>query len=130
MYYNHPYDGWAEAGQNQVAPSVLGALPYPSTPSPPTLITYHMTAFAPTVLNSKVADSQGRVHFIITTDDEMPGYTVIKNSQNNSVALVEWKSPPFIEIRGLLSKQNVKSWLALSPDRRYDILSILHQGLR
>ncbi|KNZ80110.1 hypothetical protein J132_07398 [Termitomyces sp. J132] len=47
----------------------------------------------------------------------MPGYTVVKDAQDNPIALVEWKSPPVIEIRGLLPKQSISSWLRLSSDR-------------
>lgn len=126
MYHNHPYDGWASSGHGQSSPwpgspppSVLGALPYPAAPTPSNLITYHITAFSPSVFNSKVAGPDGQVHFNITTDNEMPGYTVVKNMRNNSIALIEWRSSPFIEIRGLLSKQKINNWLRLSLDRRY-----------
>ncbi|GLB42172.1 hypothetical protein LshimejAT787_1101870 [Lyophyllum shimeji] len=124
MYHNHPYDGWAVSGQGQSSPwpsnpppSILGALPYPTVTYSSSLVTYHITDFAPNVLNSKVVDSRGRVHFIIRTDNEMPGYTAIQNAQQNSIALIEWKSSPTIEIRSLLTKQQVRNWLRLSPDR-------------
>ncbi|KAF5379020.1 hypothetical protein D9615_006075 [Tricholomella constricta] len=124
MYHNHPYDGWAESGQGQSSrwasnppPSVLGALPYPSVTYASNLVTYHITNFSPNVLNSKVVGPNGQVQFIIKTDNEVPGYTVIKDPQQNSIALVEWKSSPIVEIRGLLAKQPVRNWLSLSPDR-------------
>ncbi|KAF8069102.1 hypothetical protein FPV67DRAFT_1105841 [Lyophyllum atratum] len=124
MYHNHPYDGWAESGQGQSSPwpanpppSVLGALPYPTISYASSIVTYHITSFSPNVLNSKVVGPQGHVHFIIRTDNEMPGYTAIKNSQQSSIALIEWKSSPIIEIRNLLTKQPVKSWLRLTHDR-------------
>ncbi|KAG6854509.1 hypothetical protein C0991_006111 [Blastosporella zonata] len=125
IYHNHPYDGWAEAGQGlsspwpqTPAPSILGALPYPTVSHASSLVTYHISNFAPHVLNSKVVGPDGRMCFTISTDHDMPGYTTVKNAQGNAIALIEWKSSPIIEIRGLLSKQPVRSWLRLSSDRR------------
>ncbi|KAG6810776.1 hypothetical protein H0H92_010404, partial [Tricholoma furcatifolium] len=123
--FNHPYDRWTESGNGASSPwpqtpepSILGALPYPTVSYGSTLVTYKITNFAPHVLNSSVIGPDGRVCFAICTDEQMPGYTAIKNAQGNPIALIEWKSSPVIEIRGLLSKQPVHSWLSLSPDRR------------
>ncbi|KAG6844477.1 hypothetical protein H0H87_006613 [Tephrocybe sp. NHM501043] len=124
MYHNHPYDGWAEAGQGlsspwpqTPAPSILGALPYPSVSYSSSLITYHITNFAPHILNSKVVGPDNRTCYTIRTDRDMPGYTAIKNTHDNAIALVEWKQSPVIEIRGLLPKQSVHNWLRLTSDR-------------
>ncbi|RDB27907.1 hypothetical protein Hypma_002180 [Hypsizygus marmoreus] len=122
MYHSHPYAGWA-AGHGQSLwptsppPSVLGALPYPTLPAPSNLMAFYITDFSPTILNSRVVGPQGQEYFTITTNNEMPGYTVVKNTEGASIALVEWKTPPMVEIRGLLSKRDIKTWLPLSPDR-------------
>ncbi|KAG5642364.1 hypothetical protein DXG03_002961 [Asterophora parasitica] len=120
----HPYDGWVEAGQGQSsiwpsnpAPSVLGALPYPTLTYSPSLFTYHITNFAPNIFNSQVVAPDGYVQLIVQTDKNNPGYTAIKNTKNSAIALIEWKASPIIEIRGLLAKQEVRSWLRLSSDR-------------
>ncbi|KAG6888285.1 hypothetical protein C0995_009399 [Termitomyces sp. Mi166 len=119
----HPYNSWTETGQGgsspwpqSPAPSILGALPYPTVSHATTLVTYYISASGSQILNSKVIGPDGRTHFTINTDRDMPGYTAVKNAQDSPIALIEWKSSPVIEIRGLLSKQPVRNWLRLSPD--------------
>ncbi|KAG5339759.1 hypothetical protein C0989_003657 [Termitomyces sp. Mn162] len=96
----HPYNSWT-AGQapssswpQDPAPSILGALPYPAVSHATTLVTYHITSSGSHILNSRVIGSDGRTYFTISTDRDMPGYTVVKDAQDNPIALVEWKSPP------------------------------------
>ncbi|CAA7267291.1 unnamed protein product [Cyclocybe aegerita] len=124
MFYGNPFDSWAEAGQGQSvnnvwvggsgpAPSVFGALPYPSS----SLLTFYFTSFNPTIFNCTVIGPKSEVYYRIVTDNQMPGYTVIKNAKNENVSLIEWQAHPFIEIRGVLAKQQVKTWLGLTGDR-------------
>ncbi|KAG6895578.1 hypothetical protein C0992_000540, partial [Termitomyces sp. T32_za158] len=108
----HPYNSWIEAGQGNSspwpqspAPSILGALPYPTISHASALVTYHVSPSGSHILNSRVIGPDGRTPYTINTDGDMPGYTAVKNSQNSPIALIEWKSSPVIEIRGLLSKQ-------------------------
>lgn len=121
----HPYNSWTEAGQGisspwpqSPAPSILGALPYPTVSHATTLVTYYISSSGSHILNSRVIGPDGRTHYTISTDRDMTGYTTVKNSQDCPIALIEWKSSPVIEIRGLVSKQPVRSWLRLSHDRR------------
>lgn len=126
MFYNNPYGGWADAGQHPSAaygqaappPSVFGALPTTSSIAPASnMATYHATSFSPTIFNSTVVGPQGELCFHIVTDNELSGYTVFKDAQNKSVALIEWKTPPTVELRGIMSG-SARSWLRLSQDRR------------
>jgi hypothetical protein len=48
----------------------------------------------------------------------MPGYTAVKNPDGKTIALIEWKDRPLVEIRNVFSKQRVSEWLPLSPDAR------------
>lgn len=120
---NNPFGGWADASSGQT-PSVFGALPYPSAPSASNLVTFYFTSFNPHVLNCTVLGPHSQPYFQVVTDVTMPGYTVIKNVKGSSVALIEWQAHPLIEIRGVLSKQNVGRWLRLSSDRRLSRLPL------
>ncbi|EEB88319.1 hypothetical protein MPER_13903, partial [Moniliophthora perniciosa FA553] len=56
--------------------------------------------------------------YYIVTDPQQPGYTILRDVQGKSVALVEWQAHPLVEIRGVMSKQYVRDWLKLSSDKR------------
>ncbi|KAF9460041.1 hypothetical protein BDZ94DRAFT_1170561 [Collybia nuda] len=135
MFYNNPYGAWADAGQQPSAawgesvppPSIFGALPTPSMSPSPNMAVFHATSFSPTIFNSTVVGPQGQVYFHIVTDNELSGYTVFKDAQNKSVALIEWKTPPTVELRGVMSG-SARSWLKLSPDRSSRSMEI--RGMR
>ncbi|KAF9225856.1 hypothetical protein BS17DRAFT_750268 [Gyrodon lividus] len=132
MYGTDPFsaqDAW-NAGNRQSsgdiwgagsAPSVFGALPYPTTfpnyAPLDELITFRFTSFNPTILNCKVIGPNNETYFRVVTDASMQGYTVLKNSQGSNIALVEWQTHPEVEVRGVAAKQPVGQWLRLSPDR-------------
>ncbi|XP_006463489.1 hypothetical protein AGABI2DRAFT_179825 [Agaricus bisporus var. bisporus H97] len=131
MQHQNPFGSWAEAGQghssgslwnSNPAPSVFGALPYP--PPPSRTITYYLTGFKPDIFNCCVIGSQNQVYYQIVTDSNMPGYTVIKNAEGKNISLIEWQAHPFVEIRGVLAKQNVMNWLRVSPDNSYRSMEI------
>ncbi|KAF9476962.1 hypothetical protein BDN70DRAFT_949149 [Pholiota conissans] len=111
MSFNHPFGSWAESGQ------VFGALPYVSDPAHPNLINYYFINFNPNILNCSIVNSQSQTVYRIVTDNQMPGYTVIKNVEGKNVSLVEWQTHPMVEVRGQLSKQYVRTWLPLSSDK-------------
>ncbi|KAF8962579.1 hypothetical protein BDZ97DRAFT_2021739 [Flammula alnicola] len=121
MNFNHPFGSWSEAGQ---APSIFGALPYPTDPEYSNLVTFYFTSFSPNILNCTVIGPQARVYYRIVTDNQMPGYTVIKNAEGKNVSLIEWQAHPMIEVRGLLSKQHVRTWLGLTADKRSRTMTV------
>jgi hypothetical protein len=115
----NPFSGWAESkktNESTPPPSIFGALPYPSTPSNSLKLSF--ASFNPSILNCSVVGTQGQVFYHVVTDPHNPGYSLLKNASGKNVALVEWQSQPFVEIRGALSKQHVADWLKLSQDRR------------
>lgn len=131
MYTNNPYaqGGWSYAGNGHSvnrpwgdgfapAPSVFGALPYPTSPPPSDLVTFQFSSFNPTILNCTILGPHSRPSFRITTDSSMPGYTVVKNAEGKNIALIEWQARPYVEVRGILPKQSIRHWLRLSPDQR------------
>ncbi|KAF8155943.1 hypothetical protein B0H34DRAFT_660076 [Crassisporium funariophilum] len=127
MFYNNPFGSWAEAGQGQSvhhawnggapAPSVFGALPYPTAPSDSNLVTFYFTSFSPTIFNCTVIGPQAQVYYRVVTDNYMPGYTVIKNAEGKNISLIEWQTHPLIEVRDLLAKQHIRTWLGLTKDK-------------
>jgi hypothetical protein len=131
MIFPNPYDGWADAGQQPSLvwdncvppPSVYGALPSPAMAPVSNMVVFHATSFSPTILNSTVVGPQGQVYFHIVTDNELSGYTVFKDAQNKSIALIEWKTPPTVELRGIMSG-SARSWLKLSSDRRHVLILV------
>lgn len=116
----NPFDAWTNnASGSSSVPSVFGALPYPSDPAYANMVNFFFTSFNPNILNCTVVGAQNRPYFTIVTDSQMAGYTVIKNSSGNKVSLIEWQSRPMIEIRDVLQKQYIRSWLALNSDKRF-----------
>ena len=128
----HPFNSWSEAGNGQSgsnaldgvaqSPTVFGALPYPSDPNYSSMISFYFTSFNPNILNCSVVGPRAQTYYRIVTDDQMPGYTIIKNGEGRNVSLVEWQTHPMIEVRGILSKQHVRTWLGLTNDRRSVLL--------
>ncbi|KAJ7122394.1 hypothetical protein C8R44DRAFT_622376 [Mycena epipterygia] len=119
--YSHinPYATWSNSNVRSAVPgvpSVHGALPFAAGPSGSNLVTFFFTALKPTILNCNVVGQNTYPYFKITTDASMPGYTAVKNADEKTIALVEWKERPLVEIRDVFSKRRVSEWLVLSPD--------------
>lgn len=119
----NPFGAWADNAGGS-SPSVFGALPYPSDPAYANMTSFFFTSLNPNILNCTVVGAQNRPQYTITTDGQMAGYTTIKNSSGQTVSLIEWQSRPMIEIRGVLPKQNIRSWLALNSDKRFVFVSV------
>jgi hypothetical protein len=123
--YN-PFASWAtssdgQSSQDSTAPSIMGALPYINLTyplAPDNITTFNFTSFNPTILNCTVLGEHNRPVFHVSTDDSMPGYSVLKDVKTSNIALIEWQSSPLLEVRGILSKQKITDWLKLSSDRR------------
>ncbi|KAJ7269544.1 hypothetical protein C8J57DRAFT_1066224 [Mycena rebaudengoi] len=99
-------------------PSVYGALPYPSPPSTtPTFLTFIFSSADGTILNSWVVGPHSRKYFQVNTDSTTSGYSVIQNSRLESVALIEWRSSPVVEIQEILSRRKASQFLTLSPNQ-------------
>lgn len=139
--HHNPFDAWSRAVSGPYSyaphgappsappPSVFGALPYPTPPSTSahtntglTLTAFYLTSLNPTVLNCAVVGPGGRVHYAVSTDGALPGYTVMKNAaraDRKSVALIEWQTHPRVEVRGAVPKQETRDWLRISRDQTY-----------
>ncbi|KAJ6489949.1 hypothetical protein C8R45DRAFT_901555 [Mycena sanguinolenta] len=129
------YGGTSRAGTSKNAglaaseppPSVFGVLPYPTPPSAhyvPNLTTFYLTSLNPSILNCSVIGPRSRLHYTISTDSSLAGYTVFKNAEKKSIALIEWTKPPRVEIRGVIPKQETQSWLKISRDQTYRTMTV------
>ncbi|KAF8650896.1 hypothetical protein AX16_005043 [Volvariella volvacea WC 439] len=110
----NPFAGWNQGSAGSQAPSIFGALPYPTAPSAPNLLTFQFLSFRPDITNCTVVGPQNQVYYQIVTEPHNPGYTVVKDSKGKNLSLVEWQSHPLVEIRGVMQKEPVKNWLKLS----------------
>jgi hypothetical protein len=130
MFNPYAQSGWpnsqnpnAGSSRNTVPqPSLFGALPYSTPPAPlvpATLLSFSFSRFTPTILNCTVTGPQSRVYFRIITKFPSGGFTVIQNSENQPVVVIEWLKHPVIEIRDVVSKRPTALWLPLSQTKRY-----------
>ncbi|KAJ7454633.1 hypothetical protein B0H11DRAFT_1740370 [Mycena galericulata] len=99
-------------------PSIFGALPYPTQASSSMLLSFRFTSFNPTLLDSIVMGPRSQAYFRATTDAPTVGFTVVHNSANQPMIMIEWSEEPIVEVRGIIPKQYTSKWLALSPDKR------------
>ncbi|KAJ6478749.1 hypothetical protein C8R47DRAFT_1019535 [Mycena vitilis] len=112
-------------------PSVYGALPYASPPAfTPEFMAFIFSSLDGTILNSLVMGPNSRTYFRVNTDSATSGFTVIQNPQLESVALVEWRSHPVVELPRIVSKQSTSQWLELSPDKMYRTMSARGKSFR
>lgn len=80
------------------------------------MLSFYFTSYKPNIFNCSVTgQSSAHPQYTIVTDNQMPGYTLVKNAQGKNVSLVEWQQTPSVEIRGMVSKQPISNWLLLSP---------------
>ncbi|KAJ7211137.1 hypothetical protein GGX14DRAFT_565010 [Mycena pura] len=119
---NHnPFSDWRAPPSAAPPPSVFGALPYPR---PNSAYSVYVMSFNPTVLNCEVLGGRAKVCYTVSTDDAMPGYTVVKCAKGKCLALVEWREHPRVEVRGTVPKQDSRAWLRLSRDQTYRTMTV------
>ncbi|KDQ51423.1 hypothetical protein JAAARDRAFT_62495 [Jaapia argillacea MUCL 33604] len=126
--YSNPFAGWSNSRGNS-APSIYGALPYvqgaPPTISPAGGGTVHFafTNFSPSILNCSFVNHTSRTVYSVRTDTS-PIFTVIKDNEGRSMALIEWHSHPYVELPGVVPKQEARRWLALSADAKFRTMTV------
>ncbi|KAF9491197.1 hypothetical protein BDN71DRAFT_94559 [Pleurotus eryngii] len=123
MFTNNPYAHarWPNANQNAVnisrnAPSVFGALPFSGPSSRAAVLAFIFVNFTSNIMNCIVTSPGGKPYYC-TTDDPASGFTIIQGFTGQSVALIEWRTVPIIEIYGLVARQPISQWVALSPQK-------------
>ncbi|KIK02655.1 hypothetical protein K443DRAFT_511697 [Laccaria amethystina LaAM-08-1] len=129
MFTNNPYAqaGWYNPqnphsinGQpwnaNAPHPPTFGALPSQNG-STPTKLTFEF----PDVLNCAVTGPGGKTYLSIVSNNAS---TLISKPNGEPVARVEWQAQPLVEIRNVVGRQLVSSWLPLSADHSYRTMTV------
>ncbi|KAF9258403.1 hypothetical protein L218DRAFT_877186 [Marasmius fiardii PR-910] len=117
--------GWTGSGSSSQypEPSIYGALPFSagSSSSPnDSILTFTFTSFDPNITNCIVLGPNSRPFFRIIDNSPSTGFTLFQNNEGRSIAIIEWmRSATVVEIRDIVQKQLVSSWLAVSQDRSY-----------
>lgn len=127
MWNPYTQGGWVNGGYPNAGPSgspvvpqpsIFGALPYPTQNSPPTFLAFRFTSFNTTILDSTVMGPKSQAYFRVTTDAPRAGFTVVQNSANQPMIMIEWSKNAIIEVRDIISKRHTSTLLALAPDKR------------
>ncbi|KAJ6613797.1 hypothetical protein B0H10DRAFT_1804756 [Mycena sp. CBHHK59/15] len=109
------------------SPSILGALPYlmPQKPKPTFLnpITFMFSSSSGMILNSDVTGPQSQRHFSIMTDSTKGGFSIIQNFGGESIAVIEWRKHPVVEIISTVSMRTSAEWLRLSHSKEYRLMA-------
>ena len=118
--FNPLVQGWDT--QSAYPTSLFGALPASQAPRPTTVIrdavTYHITEFRSTILNSTIVNPQGQAQMRVITEPRPGRPTIWTDNSQRTVAFVDWGHQPSIEIPGLLPRTPVRDWLRTSGDRK------------
>ncbi|KAK0454623.1 hypothetical protein EV421DRAFT_1896532 [Armillaria borealis] len=126
----NPYNVWGtlpSGSSSEIPPSIYGALPWndSSSTGAPRLHTFYFTTLNPSITNCVVLGPNNDPQFHVTTDSNLPGYTVLKAANGQKFGLIEWKSGGSqVEIRGAVPKQAASTFLSLSHDQRYRIMHV------
>ncbi|KAF8061841.1 hypothetical protein FPV67DRAFT_1564041 [Lyophyllum atratum] len=138
MFINNPYaqGGWVNpqnplsinngtwGGQSPPQPSVYGALPNASPPSPPKILTFFFVSLNPTILNSTVVGPQNQKYFDVTTNSPNVGASSVFRKGGQPVAVIEWHSQPTVEVHGTVPRQAAARWMELSKDQSYKSMQV------
>ncbi|KAF7357646.1 hypothetical protein MSAN_01361100 [Mycena sanguinolenta] len=112
--------GWTNPTSNRNAnqgPSMYGALPYAPTAATPNVIRFDFLTSTRTVLNSVVNGPQSQTYFRVTTDSTAAGFSMVQNARHETIAIIEWRKHPVVEICGVVSNRKTSQFLPLSPDK-------------
>jgi hypothetical protein len=73
------------------------------------------------IRNSVVFGPDNLRYFTVTTNASSPEFTVIMDGASSSVGTINWQTPVFVEILGVVPRQTTCQWLLLAPSRRFVI---------
>ncbi|THV03706.1 hypothetical protein K435DRAFT_715368 [Dendrothele bispora CBS 962.96] len=137
MHGTNPYaqSGWTNSSfpssGSGLQPSVYGALPFTSVGgSAPTIHRFRFTSFNPDICNCTVVGPNSKTYFQIMNNTPTTGFTLFQNRDGKSFGVIEWRQSPgtVVELRDVVKKQLVSSWLALSQDRSYRHMTVGNRG--
>ncbi|KAJ3932484.1 MAG: hypothetical protein NXY57DRAFT_1038382 [Lentinula lateritia] len=114
--------GWGgSSGGSGPAPSIFGALPFSSQATGPSIHEFRFTAFNPDILDCTVLGPSSNTYFRVLNNTPSQNFTLFQNREGKSIAVLEWRgsSGVVVEVRDVIRKQFVASWLQLSTDGKY-----------
>ncbi|KAJ3812081.1 hypothetical protein F5876DRAFT_38242 [Lentinula aff. lateritia] len=131
----NPYAVWNTARNNTTSlegssdplPSIYGALPFSSPSDTSSSMTFTFIGLNPSIANCTILGPNNSPQFRVVTDFAMPGYTILKTMEGKNSALIEWREPVKVEVRGMISKQRASEFLRVSSNKRYRIMLIRSQ---
>ncbi|KAJ3880443.1 hypothetical protein F5051DRAFT_160205 [Lentinula edodes] len=118
--------GWGgSSGGNGPAPSIFGALPFSSQSTGPSTHKFQFTAFNPDILDCTVLGPSSNTYFRVLNNTPSQNFTLFQNREGKSIAVLEWRgsSGVVVEVRDIIRKQFVASWLQLSTDGKYRFMN-------
>jgi hypothetical protein len=128
MIRNNPFGqgGWSHSDSNSTSSStpVYGALPTSMHQNSNPIFVAFTFVFTPSrteppsILNSTVYAPHSRPYLQVITDSLLPDYTIVKDANNATVAVIGWAEHPFVELNGAPSRRRVRDWLPLSEERK------------
>lgn len=123
MYSTNPYAqaGWSTGSSGSAPlPSIFGALPFSGQSSGPSIHQFEFANPDPDILNCTVIGPQSKTYFRILNNTPSRNFTLVQNRDGASIAVIEWRQSPgaVVEIRDIIRKQLVSTWLPLSEDRK------------
>ncbi|KAJ7469348.1 hypothetical protein B0H11DRAFT_2044033 [Mycena galericulata] len=104
-------------------PSIFDVSPSPSQSARPISMSFRFASSQPSILDSIVMGPKSQAYFFVATDAPAVGFTVVHNSANQPMIVIEWSREPIVEVRDIIRKQRSSRWLALSKDKRYRTMS-------
>ncbi|KAJ3781170.1 hypothetical protein GGU10DRAFT_390819 [Lentinula aff. detonsa] len=127
MNITNPYAQaqWANSSSEHAsAPSLFGALPFPSSPLRPSIHLFHFTNLNPDILNCTVVGPKSIPYFRVSNNNPSPNFTLFQNREGRSIAIIEWigSAGPVVEVRDIIHKQFVATWLQLTSDRKHRLM--------
>jgi hypothetical protein len=120
----NPFAEWS-ARSSDSSPSVFGALPsIPIAPTLPVFISDSLVlrfSAINDVLNCTLLGPQNRALFSISSSGSR---TSFRNVESAVFAVVDFAPHATVEVQGFIPRQRVSEWLCLTPDQRYDLISL------
>lgn len=115
MASTNPYiQAWSsEAGGSSSGAFFPTLVPQVSTAPTPDFITFHITSFNPTILNSTIYAPHSRPFLQVTTQERV---TRLTDHAGSCIALIEWARNPIVEIKDSVPRLYAGAWLKLSQD--------------
>lgn len=110
---------WSPSSPPQ--PCIYGALPFASESSPETMHKFGFE-YETSIMNSTVfGPTNKRPFFRVANNLAKEGCTTLTNAEGTDFAVIDWgteESQVLIEMKDVLDKQTVASWMLLSADQR------------